>query len=425
MEKLNIKTTIIIMIVAVIGYMAINNFVLTPETPEGALKDEEGRKLATELYTVVTKTLIEDLNYLGTVESETTAVVSSKATGNILEIYFAEGTLVNADEIIMVIDQEQLLAKKESVIKKQETLTSQLDFLEYEVNGFNVLSPLVAKIASIDENIDYQREELLKLEALFESGAVAKSKVDQAIHQINLLELQKTEVETSKRATYDQLVQEKTMVQKQLEEIDASLDEINLSIEETNVKAPFDGQIRQLFMSEGDLAAVGKPMLSIEKISDVKVTTNVGESDLSKIQIGVKAEVVLSGSEKIYIGEVVYKSSSVNPKTRIGDIEIKVDIPENKIVIGSSAKIRLILQQTEQQVVIPADAVKTLLDKEVVYVLDGDDRVHEREIILGTKSNGWFQVISGLTERETIAIKNIQSLQNGSEIYVIDRRNGQ
>jgi multidrug resistance efflux pump len=364
--------------------------------------------------------MIQDLTYLGTLESDTKAMLSPKVTGNITSINVSEGDIVSEGDVLIQIDSEQLEAKLQTVEQKRNLLYETISYLDSEIGGFHSTNPLVSKLQSARLSLDFQELEVEKLRTLYDAGAVSKSQLDQGEHQLQSMRLQVQELEHTMNSNYNKLQQERDLAQAQLGELEASIDEMELSLRDTSIKAPFDGQITQIMVSVGELASPGRALASLDNVHQLRIVTQVGESDLQKIRKGMDVEVTLSGYDDPIEGQVSYKSGSVNPKTRIGEVRVDLELPEEQIVIGSSARIRILLDSSKNEIMIPSSAVKTLETGMVVYVYNDKGRVYERKVTIGNSIDGQYQVIEGLAEGDVIAVRNIQSLSDGTLVYTLE-----
>jgi multidrug efflux pump subunit AcrA (membrane-fusion protein) len=102
----------------------------------------------------------------------------------------------------------------------------------------------------------------------------------------------------------------------------------------------------------------------------------------------------------------------------VGTVEVLIN--SSKVYSsGSSAEVKFILSEIEDQILIPASSIKTLTDKNVVYIYK-EDIVREREIELGRKTGNMYQVLSGLEVGDVIAENNLDSLYDGTSIYTFE-----
>jgi multidrug resistance efflux pump len=414
------KRKLVYILIIVGGYLILKNSSLLPIKAIKSDQEPEERGIVTQLQTVEKVEMIQDLTYLGTLESDTKAMLSPKVTGNITSINVSEGDIVSEGDVLIQIDSEQLEAKLQTVEQKRNLLYDTISYLDSEIGDFHSTNPLVSKLQSARLSLDFQESEVGKLRTLYDAGAVSKSQLDQGEHQLQSMRLQVQELEHTMNSNYNKLQQERDVAAAQLGELEASIDEMELSLRDTSIKAPFDGQITQIMVSVGELASPGRALASLDNVHQLRIVTQAGESDLQKIRKGMDVEVTLTGYDESIKGVISYKSGSVNPKTRIGEVRVDLELPEEQIVIGSSARIRILLDSSKNEIMIPSSAVKTLETGMVVYVYNDKGRVYERKVTIGNSIDGQYQVIEGLAEGDVIAVRNIQSLSDGTLVYTLE-----
>lgn len=413
------KRNFIILAIVLIGGAFLVNNILINRTKAQNISIAEEKGFVTELYKIERETMVDSLKYNGTLWSANSATISAQTQGEIMEVLVNEGDNVKKGDILIQVDVDKLLAKKSSVIKAKEKVSSQLQYANKKKNDFYSDNSLLSKLESLEENIRYNEEELEKLNILLEAGAVANSTVDGATHQLELLKIQRDELSTTINEGYDKIASEVAVLSKQVGEIDGNLNEMNLSISDGNITAPFDGKVTSVLVSKGELLSPGKPVLNIEDVQNVVAGANIGEVDLIKLKKDMKAYVSIASGEKIYNGLVKYLSSSINPKTRLGELEVSVDIPADETVLGASAQITVLLTEEKDQILIPITAVKSFGNNDFVYKQADDEKVYERRVELGKRIKDSYQVLEGLEEGDIIAIRNVSSLGNGVSIYTI------
>ena len=412
------RNFIILAIVLIGGAFLVNNILIDRAKAQNiSIVEEKG--FVTELYKIERETMVDSLKYNGTLWSANSATISAQTQGEIMEVLVNEGDNVKKGDILIQVDVDKLLAKKSSVIKAKEKVSSQLQYANKKKNDFYSDNSLLSKLESLEENIRYNEEELEKLNILLEAGAAANSTVDGATHQLELLKIQRDELSTTINEGYDKIASEVAVLSKQVGEIDGNLNEMNLSISDGNITAPFDGKVTSVLVSKGELLSPGKPVLNIEDVQNVVAGANIGEVDLIKLKKDMKAYVSIASGEKIYNGLVKYLSSSINPKTRLGELEVSVDIPADETVLGASAQITVLLTEEKDQILIPITAVKSFGNNDFVYKQADDEKVYERRVELGKRIKDSYQVLEGLEEGDIIAIRNVSSLGNGVSIYTI------
>jgi HlyD family secretion protein len=416
MKKSKNKIAVTIVIIIVLSIALGRTVFLSLSEEQNIEKDSNG--VYANLMKVEKDKLIEELNFIGTVRNDSSSTLSTKITGEINQILINEGDYVEKGDSLLILDKSQLEASMKTILQKENTLNTQISYLKEQISTFYSSNPLMDKIETVENNIEFQERELSKMEKLYEGDAISKTELDKAKHQLNTLKIQKSELKSTADNNFEQLVHEKNMSEKQLEELKSSLDEIELSISNSQLTAPYDGIISQVMVEEGELAMPNKPALIISSTENQKIVINLSEADLKKVKKDTRVEFKIGTNDEIHLGQVTYVSSNVNPATRVGTVEVLIN--SSKVYSsGSSAEVKFILSEIEDQILIPASSIKTLTDKNVVYIYK-EDIVREGEIELGRKTGNMYQVLSGLEVGDVIAENNLDSLYDGTSIYTFE-----
>jgi HlyD family secretion protein len=416
MKKSKNKIAVTIVIIIVLSIALGRTVFLSLSEEQNIEKDSNG--VYANLMKVKKDKLIEELNFIGTVRNDSSSTLSTKITGEINQILINEGDYVEKGDSLLILDKSQLEASMKTILQKENTLNTQISYLKEQISTFYSSNPLMDKIETVENNIEFQERELSKMEKLYEGDAISKTELDKAKHQLNTLKIQKSELKSTADNNFEQLVHEKNMSEKQLEELKSSLDEIELSISNSQLTAPYDGIISQVMVEEGELAMPNKPALIISSTENQKIVINLSEADLKKVKKDTRVEFKIGTNDEIHLGQVTYVSSNLNPATRVGTVEVLIN--SSKVYSsGSSAEVKFILSEIEDQILIPASSIKTLTDKNVVYIYK-EDIVREREIELGRKTGNMYQVLSGLEVGDVIAENNLDSLYDGTSIYTFE-----
>lgn len=144
-----------------------------------------------------------------------------------------------------------------------------------------------------------------------------------------------------------------------LSEAKAQLTTAKANHAKMTVTAPIGGIITAVNNSNGDNVQSGKAVLTIVDMSSIKVKVSVDELDISKVQIGQKAEVKFDAIEdKTYEGAVesigLIGNSSNNVTTY--DVVVAVKDPTG-IKLGMNANVNILVESKENALVIPAEAL--------------------------------------------------------------------
>ena len=205
-----------------------------------------------------------------------------------------------------------------------------------------------------------------------------------------------------------------------MEALEARLNEVNEMLEYTVIRAPFTGIISGKFVSEGDMAAPGHPLVSVADPGSIKISATVSESQISRIEEGSTVSVSVSSAGLSNIpARLTAVSQAGDPMSRQFLIEAVIDDAEiNKALkVGMFAQIGMNIDQTEN-LAIPADAIVERGQLTGVYTISDNNRAVLRWVRLGERSGDTVDVLTGLKPGEQFVYAPGQSLRQGQLLSV-------
>lgn len=163
------------------------------------------------------------------------------------------------------------------------------------------------------------------------------------------------------------------------------------------------GTVLEKNVLDGQKIMGGMPLLKIADLSNLWLTADIYEYELSKIKEGSKAEIkfnYLPG--KTYKGRVSFIYPTLESKTRTAKIRIDVNNPKGDLKPSMFANVVIEGEDLGVYPVIPENAVLRGGRKDVVIIALGDGKFKPQEITLGGYSDGYYQVLDGLTKGSEI-----------------------
>lgn len=416
---MNKKKLILIVIVLLVILAAVVKNINSVSGSKESIALESDLGIPIELETVVKGNLTETINYVGTIEPKSSTTISPTISGQIVQAYVEEGSNVNYGDVLIRIDDSQLRASLETAQKKLETINTNYNYLVNEINDFYETNPLLKQLETAQSNYEYLKSEKDNYSSLYEEGAIPKTTLDKLEQETNNAYFKLEELKATIQNSYDNLVHEKDMASKQMEELNSSINEFNVKIEDTVIKAPISGVVKMIEGDVGDLAVVGKPLVAIDDNKELIVKVNVSERDINRIFVGNKAVLKISGLEGKINTAVSKIIPNVNPNTRIGLIELGPIHNEKSSMLfsGNSAEVEIIANEAKDKLIIPKNSIKNLNGKDMVYLYEGGV-VKEIEITTGVTVGESTEVTNGLKEGDKIATTNLSKLYENSTVYV-------
>jgi len=201
--------------------------------------------------------------------------------------------------------------------------------------------------------------------------------------------------------------------------------ETNLATLEENtfLVSPINGIITARYFDEGDLFAPSQyPIYTVMQMNPLKLKINVSESYFTRVKLGMKATVsfdILNG--ETFEGRVNLIYPTIDELTRSFTVEIGLANNAMKIRPGMYGKVTLNFG-TAQNIVIPDKAVikQQGTDHRYAYVLNADNTVSYRQIVLGRRMSATYEILSGIADGDKVVIDGITGLIDGKKVIVID-----
>src|SRR5450755_4468370 len=134
------------------------------------------------------------------------------------------------------------------------------------------------------------------------------------------------------------------------------------------VTAPYSGHVTDLWVSAGDLATPGKPLLDLYDPAVLRVIAQVPESLAARVQSGQAAELVVGTSAPIVIAtwRVI---PAIDPLTH--SVEVRAELPAGTgLEPGQFASLLLPLREASSQLRIPLSAILRRSEVIGVYVVE-------------------------------------------------------
>ena len=168
------------------------------------------------------------------------------------------------------------------------------------------------------------------------------------------------------------------------------------------VTAPYSGHVTDLWVSAGDLATPGMPLVALYDPAALRVIAQLPESLAARVQSDQAAQLVVADAAPIVIASwrVI---AAIDPATH--SVEVRAELPEGSgLKPGQFARLQLPLRDSAKQLQIPSSALLRRSEVTAVYVVDANGAAHLRQLRLGPVSGNSVTVLAGLQAGEQIAL---------------------
>jgi len=126
--------------------------------------------------------------------------------------------------------------------------------------------------------------------------------------------------------------------------------------------------------------------------------------------------ILADGSLFPHMGGVDFADREIDPNT--GAMLIQATFPNPRRIIrpGQFARIRAVIQNLENGILIPQRCVRQLQGLTSVFVVNSETKIEERAVELGPTYKDYWIVLEGLNQGEKIVFEGLQKVRNGVEV---------
>jgi RND family efflux transporter MFP subunit len=190
--------------------------------------------------------------------------------------------------------------------------------------------------------------------------------------------------------------------------------------ENTYLLSPLNGVVTARNYDNGDLFNGQVPILTVMQTNPIKLTINISESYLPQIKVGMSVDVSFDVLENDkFTGKIGLVYPTIDPATRTFSADVTLPNSAGKIRPGMFGRVFVNFGK-QNRILIPDRAVVSQQGSGVkfVYVLDGD-KAHYTEVQLGNRTGDQYEIISGLTNGQTVVTAGQTKLQDGTQVQII------
>jgi HlyD family secretion protein len=320
-----------------------------------------------------------------------------------------ENQLREAQSEITLANEELTRAEKERDSSRKlfkEKYISQTEQQEYELafKKWNLKLQLAQSNLALLKNFTYKRN-LAQLESDVSQAAMALER-------------------TTRKATADVVQAQADLKAKEAEYL-RQKDKLQKSedqIKKTEIYAPADGLVIYATSASASRRGNVEPLdegrevreredliyLPVGNLSKAEIA--IHESNLEKAQIGLPAIITVDALGNTFYGKVAKiaplpdaQSMWMNPDLKVYNADIYIDGNNEILRTGKSCQVEIIIQQYQDVVYVPLQAVLRVGTEPTVYVQAGDS-FEPRKVKTGLDNNKMIHILEGLDEEDVVLL---------------------
>lgn len=382
---------------------------------------------------VTRQTVTKDISFTGAVESQQSSDISFEISGVIKNLYVQVGTSVTKGQKLALLDPQsvELELAKAHADKASTTSTEYLSWQKTSEEAKNTISENAKSLeqkrqvvrdakATLDQSKDVfnKKSEEAGDDASTTLAAYSTVLANKAAYNSAKAALEtalKTSAKTNtsaKRAADIAYAQYISSTQAALGDTGlsslAALESLaRVKAAKSVIRAPFDGVITRKDAEVGELATVGKSVLTVETIGSLQISADVPETDAFAISENMNASLTFDAlsSERITEAHVqaIHPAAIVIEGVPTFHVVLQPKSTDTKLRSGITANVTVHAAKKEGAIAIPRRAIINKSEKQFIRKQTGEEEFSEVEITTGLiGSDGLVEVTSGLSEGDKI-----------------------
>jgi multidrug efflux pump subunit AcrA (membrane-fusion protein) len=341
----------------------------------------------------------------GTVRSRTTTTLSSRTMGAVVAISAREGQRVRAGQVIVEIDDREARAQAQRAkagLNEAMNVAEEADRHIRAAEAAGSSAEAAGKLARATND---------RYRLLLERKSVSPQEYDEVHARRQMAEAEADRADKMLQAA----VARKNQVLARIDQAKSEIANAEALVSYTRIVSPINGVITARHTEVGSTASPGVPLVTVEDASRYRLEVAAGESELGKLRLGDRAQVVIDalGVEPLsgVVAEIV---PAADPASR--SFMVKIELPANPALrSGLYGKARFVLGQ-RQALCVSRQAVVERGQMTGVMAVDEQGVAHFRLIKTGKSFGDRVEVLSGLNEGERIVIDGLRAATDGARV---------
>ncbi len=185
------------------------------------------------------------------------------------------------------------------------------------------------------------------------------------------------------------------------------------------IVAPFDGVVGIRNVSIGDYVKDGAELVNVEDIRTLKADFRLPERYFPQLKAGLLVELTadaLPGSR--YAGAIDAINPRVDASGRSLEVRARLDNTDGRLRPGMFARVKVLLGERPNALMVPEEAVVPLGDDFFVYTV-ADGKAKRVRVKLGVRREAQVELLEGVRAGEQVVTAGIRVQRDGQPVRVI------
>lgn len=185
--------------------------------------------------------------------------------------------------------------------------------------------------------------------------------------------------------------------------------------------APFDGVITYRNPDIGTLISAGanqKEVFRVSDISKIRIFVNIPQAYVTAVKPGTPAIVHVEDINKDFHLKVGGIANALDMNSRTMLAVLRVPNEGGPLMPGMFSRVKMMLPNPPSVLAIPADAVVSRNEGQMVAVVGADKRVHFRKVVVARDTGSSMEVTSGVSVGDQVVLNPTDEVREGAPVEI-------
>jgi HlyD family secretion protein len=342
----------------------------------------------------------------GKVQPRTKVEVKSKASGIVKKILADYGQYVNAGDVLVELDKEELQARVREAHATMQAAEAAVESARasLERNRVDAEAP----------DLPFLKSNTERSSSMYRQGLLSKALTEDAEKAYQLALNKQASANRNLAVSRAEI----TKAEAQVAQAKAALEQAEENLRNSTIVSPMSGLVLSKDVEVGDavssilvMGSQATLLMTLGDVSEVYVLGKVDQADIGKVYLGQRSRIVVeSYKDKRFEGEVTKISPLGVEKDNVTTFEVRVSIrnPGGLLRANMSANAEIILEEKPDVLLLPETAI--VYDKSrkaSVEVPDITQKTGKRKVSIeiGISNGVKTELVAGLKQGDKIVLQ--------------------
>ncbi|MGB2625805.1 MAG: efflux RND transporter periplasmic adaptor subunit [Candidatus Acidiferrum sp.] len=376
----------------------------------------------------VREDIVSSISSNGKVEPISPTVIRAQSDTFIDRLHISEGQNVKKGQLLLELNVKEAAAQLAQA--KSRLLRVEDDYRAARAGGrADESARVTGDLAKAAADRDRLQKNHDSLERLLAQGAATKDEL-----ATNDLALLKAESEVTRLTAVKQEFDRQAGIDSSrgslsVEQAQSDVAVLEDKVRQGKIHAPVDGTVYSMPVRAGDFVKTGDLLLEMADLHKVRVRVFIDEPEMGALEVGLPVKITWDAlADRVWQGttETVPKQVVARGARSVG--EMLCSVQNDKLDLLPNTNVNVVIRSKERSnvVTVPRGAVESEAGRKFVFLVRqgvGKSTLEKRLIEVGIADATNYEVVSGLSVGDVVALPGDVDLKDGMNVRVVNMQN--